>query len=208
MIETCNGILYNKHVPGVNVECCYKNGTYNWITMNIEIKLCITLLPDFYVDNWWNILVRQAPVPVSDSHSSWYTFISGFSNAMWTPNHRESQKTRFMGPTWGPPRWCRSQVGPMMVPINLPIRVLFDTILHPLWTKNQHPIAFHWMLLLDIYCGCYEVLTCCIDCKWCIHILNHILGLVRQKAQIYNGATLHVAYPVPVSTVLADALAT
>ena len=37
-----------------------------------------------------------------------------------------TQTARFMGPTWGPPGSCRPQVGPMLPPINLAIRVLMD----------------------------------------------------------------------------------
>ena len=46
-----------------------------------------------------------------------------------------SQMARFMGPTWGPPGDNRTQVGPMLAPMNLAIR------------DRTYPIKIHRILL-------------------------------------------------------------
>ena len=57
-------------------------------------------------------------------------------------NQRTPQKTKFMGPAWGPPGSCRSQMGPMLAPWTL----LSGTLHNPcmmLYVHSEHTYFFN-----------------------------------------------------------------
>ena len=80
----------------------------------------------------------------------------------------QSQITRFMGPTWGPPRSCRPQVGPILAPWTLLSGYWFKKKLYAKQVIN-HNQNWQWPSSLTHIC---ITLTWSVNMsKWPNHIL-------------------------------------
>ena len=66
-----------------------------------------------------------------------------------TSYHITSQITKFMGPTWGPPGSCRSQMGPMLAP-----RILLSGITSPSTSHHtkSHRITYRIPYSITSHC--------------------------------------------------------
>ena len=130
------GLLISWGVAKFNVHLQIKLSNFvfhvrcTWYVLEEYVKLCVWMIDlcGWQAKKWglWNCLSFNATCAHSRSPAS--------SEAGWLPlaacghlgkpvlashNNKGPQITRFMGPTWGPPGTCRSQMGPMLAPWTL-----------------------------------------------------------------------------------------
>ena len=110
------------------------------------------------------------------------------------PRHFQdrSQIAKFMGPTWGPPGSCRTQVGPMLAPWTLLSGMLVH---HQLdcyeenWMQLMEEIQqFHSLENFTLNQNTIFLFKKCIW-KWCLQHVSHFVGtsMYQSRRQPANG---------------------
>ena len=145
---------------------------------------------------WWNIVWQNtlAKSMITQFYASW------FSDAVYRHNSA-TQIAKFMGPTWGPPGSCRTQMGPTLAPWTLLSgKAITNQCWFFMWHQQRHTWNIDKYVTLihdDIYSLSFiskDISTTRFNWHLCCHTYYNFKYIWMFPREIFN--TDHV-YQIP-----------
>ena len=148
---------------------------HNWFLHHGCTYVCIIHMNIFKNDYLAGMLLQVKSQ--SAISSVWVGYLWRLSS------QRPTRIAKFMGPTWGPPRSCRPQMGPMLAPWNL--------LSSSSWVQHEAhlgPVGLRWAPCWP-HEICYKVSFEPVQFVWYVWYVGNIFDAVSQynKCGAYQG---------------------
>ena len=140
--------------------------------LSSRVQNAIMIVAYWITRKWSSAMVTDELSYKPDISNSLVTYLQWFTvlvTKRWT-QRTNSQIAKFMGPTWGPPGSCRPQMGPMLAPMNLAIRVSYVKIV-----RFATSLGISAMSLLNT--GSWRWHVALIKCLFSGHCLGWLVSL-------------------------------